>query len=281
MTPASTEAMEVPRDERRVGRLRLVFEPGARGTWLSESAAVAPIRMHRAFRSPSGDAIVQLVHVGPGLLAGDEIEIDVVVRGGASAILLPQSATKVHRMRAGEAARQTLHVRVEAGGRAEIHGGLVIPFPAAELHQRTSVDVADGGTFLGTERWATGRHGAAERSAFRRLSSRLRVRYAGAMRYADALELEGRGAPEGGRRRSPSRALDGREAFASGIVVGAAPPEPLAEADRAVGHFDAQGAYLRALADDPGELREAVFAFGEAARRAAGLDPLDYARFGV
>lgn len=283
MTLRPSADVSAPHEGSRGGRLRLVFEPGRTGTWLSDRTSVAPVRIHRAFRSDAGDAIVQLLHVGPGMLAGDRIEVDVVVRSGASAVVVPQSALKVHRMQLGQGAEQTLRVRVESGARLELHGGLVIPFPDAEFHQRMQVEVEPGATFLSTDRWTTGRHGADQRSAYRRLTSRIEVRRDGRMLYADALDLEGRGAAGGTaqRRRSwrASRGLDGRTAVATGVMIGEARPEPESERDRAIGHVGESGAYLRALSDDPGTLRAAVFDFADRARRAAGWAPLPYDRY--
>lgn len=264
----------------REGLLQLRFEAGERGTRLASRRCVAPLRVHRAFRAPGGTAIVQIVHIGPGMLAGDVSTIDVHVAPGAAAIVVPQSAAKIHAMGRGTLARQDVRLRVEAGGYLEMHGPLGIPFPGATFEQRATVDLDPGATMLWTERWTTGRDLASERrGAFRRLSSRIEVRIAGELRYADATELIGT-ADDGDEPRAGTMGiLDGHAHVASGVFVGAVVDEVPEVAGVALGRFGDDGLYLRCLTDDAATARRAVFGVAGALRAAHGRSPLAYGRY--
>jgi len=263
----------------REGLLRLGFVAGRRGTWLASRLSVAPLRAHRAFSMPDGTAIVQIVHIGPGLLAGDVSTIDVHVGRGASAILVPQSATKIHAMGEATIARQSVRVRVEPGGYLEMHGALGIPFPGSAFDQRAEVDLAPGASMLWTERWTTGRDLVDEpRGAFRRLSSRIEVRVAGELRYADATELVGTADAGDEPHASTLGILDGRAHLASGVFVGDGIGEVPSEAGVTVGRFG-DGLYVRCLTDDAGAARRAVFGTASAIRAAQGRRSLAYGRY--
>lgn len=263
----------------RNGLLQLGFVAGDHGTRLASRFSVAPLRAHRAFQAPGGGAIVQIVHIGPGLLAGDVSTIDVYVGRGASAVLVPQSATKIHAMGEGARARQDVRVRVEEGGYLEMHGALGIPFPGATFEQRAEVDLEEGASMLWTERWTTGRDLPGERrGAFRRLSSRIVVRIAGELRYADATELIGTAHDGDEPRAGTLGVLDGHANLASGVFVGEGSGDLPSEAGVAIGRFG-DGLYLRCLTDDAGTARRAVFGTAGAFRAAQGRPPIAYGRY--
>lgn len=264
----------------REGLLRLRFVAGDHGTRLASRLSVAPLRAHRAFPTPDGGAIVQIVHIGPGLLAGDVSSVDVHVGRGASAILVPQSATKIHAMADGTRARQVVRVRVEEGGHLEMHGALGIPFPGAAFEQRTEVDLDVGASILWTERWTTGRDLPEERrGAFRRLSSRIEVRIAGELRYADGIELVGIADAGDEPRADTLGILDGYAHLASGVFVGEGGGELPDGPGLAVGRVGDDGLYLRCLTDDASTARRAVFDMAAALREAHGRPPLAYGRY--
>lgn len=261
------------------GRLRLDIAPGRHRAWLARAEATAPLRVHRAFPVGGGEIVVQLVHVGPGVLAGDALELDVVVRSGAAAILVVQSATKVHAMPEGASATQAITAWVEAGASLEVHAGLVIPFPGAAYQQRATLEVEGDGRLVWLERWRTGRHADAARGRFRHLSATTTVRANGRLRYADRFEVVGTGT----RPEHDAGVLDGRACLASGVFVGGAEPPTVDGVDGlAVGCFDEglPGCYLRGVNDDAAALRRAVEATVAEQRRREGRSPLRLDRYG-
>jgi len=168
----------------------LRFAPGPHGTRLTEQAGRAPLRCLRSFPLGGGEAIAQVVHVGPGMMAGDRLTLTLTAEAGAQAVVVAQSATKLHAMDDDAHAEQTVQVRVAAGASLEWHPGLTIPFARAAFGQRVEVDLEPGARFVLVERWACGRVARGERHAYRRIESQVRVRVSGRLAYADALVLE-------------------------------------------------------------------------------------------
>lgn len=258
--------------------LRLVFRARRGATYLAEQHARAPLAVVRPFPMPDGSALLQIVHVAPGLMGGDAYRLDVVVEPGARVILTAAAATRPHRMRSGASAAQRTTLTVMAGGALEFYPGLTIPFPEAEFVQTLDVALAPGAKFGMLEQWAMGRIERGEYLLFRRLSSRTRVAVGGVPCYADALELRPREAPPAGWGM-----LEGHRYVASGYWCWDAAPNQrdVARPDLLLvsgvpphGHC-----YLRALAQDGAVMRSALREFLATQRAAWGLTPLSVERY--
>ena len=245
---------------------------------LARQASRAPLRCVRPFALATGEVVLQLLHVGPGVMAGDRLELDVDVAEGAHAVVVAQAATKLHAMEPPGVAEQRMRIRVAAGGRLEFHPGLTIPFAGSAFRQSVEVDLEEGAAFAWFERWSAGRVARGERHAYRHASSRLRVRVDGVPVHADALELD----PE---RAAGPGLFEGHAYVASGVIVGGGDP--------GLGSFSeqagvTQAAYplgpnrwaARALADDGVALRAAVLGWSTAWRAASGRAALDLDRYG-
>ena len=248
----------------------------ASGSLLAEQSARAPLRCLRAFPLPGGECVAQLLHIGPGILGGDRLALEVVVERGARVLLVAQSAGKLHAMHPGEHAELTVRLRVEAGASLEYHPGLTIPYAASDYRQRVEVDLESGARVLLLERWAAGRIGRHERHAYRRVESQLRVRQGGRLRYADALLLE----PESA---AGPALFDGRNYLGHGVVVGGGDvalwDSPL-DGDLATFPIGDDAHALRALADDGVALQAALRAVWAGWRRPLGQPLPDLARYG-
>lgn len=221
--------------------------------------------------------MLQLLHVGPGVMAGDRLELDVHVGAGAHAVLVAQAATKLHSMETPGEAEQRVRLRVAAGGRLEVHPGLTIPFAGSAFRQSVEVDLEAGASFAWFERWSSGRIARGERHAYRRASSRLRVRVDGVAIHADALELDPETAAGPGL-------FEGHAYVASGVMVGGDPGlASFVETDGAVAAAYPLGPdrwAARALADDGVALRATVLEWSTAWRAAEGRAALDLDRYG-
>jgi urease accessory protein len=255
-----------------------VFRDGPLGTVLAEQAARAPLRCIRPFALASGEAVLQVLHVGPGVMAGDRLKLDVDVGAGARVVVVAQAATKLHAMEPPGAAEQRVRLRVAAGGRLEVHPGLTIPFAGSAFRQSVEVDLEEGATFGWFERWSAGRVARGERHAYRHASSRLRVRVGGVPVHADALELDPETAAGPGL-------FEGHAYVASGVFVGGGEPglATFREGDGVTAAAYGLGPErwaARALADDGVALRATVHAWSTAWRAASGLPALDLDRYG-
>ncbi len=216
---------------------------------LGAQRASYPLKVLRPFELGDGRVLLQLLNVGPGLLAGDRYALRVTVGAGARVVLINQAATKLHATPPGTWAEQTLDIQVDDGGELELYPGLSITFRDSDTRLETCVALAEGARFACLESWAMGRVGRGERFAFRRLSNRLRVTLAGTLVYADALELTPEHAPLTG-------VTDAYTYLASGFWLWDTPWEgPVAPFPLVTGPCGPQRGYLRALAHDGLALR--------------------------
>lgn len=264
--------------------LELVFRERRGVTYLAEQYVRAPLKVWRPFPLPDGRVLLQIVNVSPGLMAGDHYRLTVTVTGGAKLVLVNQSATKVHRMPAGEHASQEVNLHVENGGELEYYPGLTIPFPESDFTQRTCAQLATGGCFGMLEAWAMGRTGRGEHLAFRRLSSRTFVFREGRPVYADALELEphflnvcGWGVLEGHKYLANGcwwwREVTEREAHKT------SKPASPAEPTLVCGALPSQGEFLRAMYPDGFALSQTLQIWVNGWRRLQHLPCLGLARY--
>lgn len=152
---------------------------------------------------------------GGGLVAGDGIELDVVVGPGAVCTLTTQSATKVYRSPGGREASQTLRARVNPGALLVLAPDPLMLFRGAVYRQHVDIEVAAGGALVAMDTLVSGRRDRGESWAFRRFESRLEVRHAGVMSIADGLLLS----PEHGPIDAPFR-LGRFHALATAVLIG-------------------------------------------------------------
>ena len=241
------------------GRLRLVFRARGNETHLAESYVQSPLKILRQFCLPDGRALVQILQTTPGIFAGDDYQVEVVVESGARVVMMNPSATKLHRMTGDGFARQRYNVAVHDGAHLEYYPALNIPFPEADFRQTLHINLSPKARFALVETWAMGRVERGEHLLFRRLSSRTAVDLAGKPLYRDALELT----PASDFSRDWG-VLEGKRYHATGFWFGECvkPVEPLPAAPldslQAFGAADQGRHYFRGLFDDGVEMSQAV-----------------------
>lgn len=257
------------------GRLRLIFRARGNQTHLAESYVQSPLKILREFHLSDGRAVVQILQTTPGIFAGDDYQVEIVVETGASVVLMNPSATKLHRMAGGGCARQRYNIVVQDGAHLEYYPALNIPFPEADFRQSLHIHLAPKARLALVETWAMGRVERGEHLLFRRLSSRTVVDLAGKPLYRDALEL----APASGSAGDWG-VLEGGRYQASGFWFGECVHrvEPLPEAPldslRAFGEVEQGQYYFRGLFHDGVEMSRAVGRVIQRMCRAWGLaDP--------
>lgn len=260
-------------DRERLSRLELTFASRDGQTYLADALTTSPLKVVRPFALGDGRVLLQLLNVGPGLLAGDCYELNIHVKTGAKVVLVNQSATKLHRTPPGRWAQQRLHVTLEPGADLELYPGLTIPFSDSDTRFETTVQLAGNARFAVLELFAMGRVRRGEAFAFRRLSSRLRVVQDGRLVYADGLELS----PEIARHTGLT---DGFTYLASGFWRWDVPWPELAQPDvqAVTGLCGPERGYLRALGRDGLELTKSVRAQLGAWQQERGVTPLPFER---
>ena len=262
-----------------VGRLDLVFAARGGATVLTHAHVQAPLKIVRPFELDDGRALVQILHLGPGLCGGDDYTIDITVERGARAVVITQSASRLIGMPDGTHASQHVKLTVEPAGHLEYYPGLTIPFADSSFVQRVHVNAARDSRVGILETWGTGRNGRGEHLAFRRISSRTTMSVDGSVVYADATELEPSVHDVGG-----SGVLEGYRYVASGFWHGSTltdkPVLPTRDGVLAAfGQSTPHAVYLRALAMDGAAMADTTSEAVRIVNSAWGLIPIPLGRF--
>jgi len=165
---------------------------------------------------PRGEAAwVLAASHGGGLVAGDEIELELCVGPGATASLATQAEAKVYR--AGEnpaGASQRLSATVGAGGLLALLPDPVSPYAGSRYHQQQTFALDTGGSLALLDAVTSGRAARGERWTFTGYRARNEVLVDGQLVLADALRLEaGEGPPLEQR-------LEGLELLATVVLLG-------------------------------------------------------------
>lgn len=179
-------------------------------------ACVASSPLQLLAPSPRGRCawIISASH-GGGLLAGDDVSLEVDVGAGAVALLSTQAGTKIYRSR-GEVASQRLSARVGAGALLAALPHPVSCFSGARFRQEQRFELARGASLLWLDALVAGRIARGERWAFDEYRSRIEVAIDGRTVLADALRLvPGEGPPLVAR-------LPGVELLATVVALGPA-----------------------------------------------------------
>lgn len=124
----------------------------------------------RAFALPGTGRLVHLNNVSGGVLAGDELALDVELDTGAAAQITTTGATRLYRHRAGarDSAQQVTFL-VGDGAHLEYLPDPVIPYAGSRHEQRTEIRLGRRATLFWWEALAPGRFAAGELFAFERL----------------------------------------------------------------------------------------------------------------
>jgi urease accessory protein len=259
------------------GRLELVFGRKGAQTTLTHAHARAPLKIVRPFPLDGGRQLVQIITLGPGVCAGDAYTIDVVVEPGASAVVITQSASRLHHMPDGRRGTQSVSLKVAAEGHLEYYPGVTIPFPAADFAQTIDVSLEAGARFGLLECWAMGRISRGEYLRFRSLTSRTDVRVGCVPVYADTLSLDTSVVDLAGHGL-----LEQHRYLASGYWYGAEVEPSRGNGDgvlSALGQSAPGHAYFRALAMDAEPLGNAMRAAVKQVYRSWNLEMAPVPRF--
>ena len=197
----------------RIGLGRLAFGLVGGATALLTARASSPLQLLVPTpRGPCAWAVV--VGHGGGLLAGDEVLLELEVGPGATALVTTQAETKVYRSEGALTARQRLSARVAAGAALAWHPDPVSPFATARHDGRQRFDLEEGASLLAVDAVVAGRTARGERWSLSRHRSATEVRVGGRLVLSDALLLEPR----------PGGVLAARlgrfDAFATALLLG-------------------------------------------------------------
>ena len=148
--------------------MRLELLSGPAGTRLGHCYQQVPLRVLPPFHFGAGQpALLYLLNPTAGLLDGDGQLVQLSAGAGSRAVVVGQSATRIHPSLHGFSTQQW-EVRVEAGAVLVVLPGPAIPFAGCRYYQRVAIDLAPGAGLVWGDVWLAGRYarGARRRSSF-------------------------------------------------------------------------------------------------------------------
>lgn len=160
-------------------------------TVLAAQAFRAPFHVSKPYWDADARVLhAQVVNPTAGILAGDRLESDVVVESGAALLMTTPSASRVFRMRDGEAeCRQQF--RVEADGWLDVMPEPLVPHRGSRYRQQTEIEVASGGAVFFVDQLMPGRIGHGEAWSWERLTLSLAARLDGELIVRERFEHSG------------------------------------------------------------------------------------------
>jgi urease accessory protein len=166
---------------------------------VARAIAVSPLRLLTP-RNHGCGAWIYAATFGGGLVDGDAVRLDLVVGGGATAMLATQASTKVYRStRSSQGTSYDLNATVSAGAVLAVLPDPVICFAASRYRQHQRIDLGVGASLVFLDWLSAGRRASGERWQFDGYSGRLEVHQDDRLWMLDSTALEG-----------PDGELDGR-----------------------------------------------------------------------
>lgn len=157
-------------------RLQASFERHGDRTVMTRKYHTAPVKIAKAFPQGTGLGVI-VMDVSPGLLDGDQYELDWHCGPGSRLFVTNQSYTKVHPagVKGGASLRQSFVL--EEGAVVEHMPEPIMLYRQAALRSETDVRLAPGSLWMQGDVWCPGRTLRGEAFLYDRFDSRLTVRY--------------------------------------------------------------------------------------------------------
>lgn len=169
----------------------------AKRTVIASQYTAYPLRLSpilRLDRKNSHCAYLYLMNTSPGLLAGDELKLELTLTEDTNLYLTDQAATKVHPMpRLDTIAKVSSKIRLEANASLELIPEPLILYQDAALEQTTQIELHDTATLFLSEIILPGRLARGECYQFRDYFNHLQVSsLEGEIYCRDAMRLVGK-----------------------------------------------------------------------------------------
>ncbi len=174
----------------RMSELRLETEYREGQTILSDVFFTAPFKVMQPFRISDDLIQVMALTASAGIMEGDLQKLDIHVKEGSKLEYLSQAYEKIHRMKEGQAKRNTT-LRVEKNAFLKYAPLPTIPFKDSAFENHMEVELADDSAkLLFQEILSAGRVACGEAFAYRFFHNRVAVRKEGKLIYLDNSRYE-------------------------------------------------------------------------------------------
>jgi len=193
------------------------------------SQHAGPLSLQKALY-PEGPEVCHCIVLHPpgGVAGGDRLEIQIRVEPGARLLVTTPGAGKWYRS-GGPQAEQHVAVQVGDGASLEWLPQESIVFDGVRGRMRTTVELAEGGRFIGWEVLCLGRTASGERFTQGRLRTRTEIVQAGRRLWGDYARLDG-----GARLLHSPVGLAGCPVMGTLLAAGSDPDRDLVAACRGV-----------------------------------------------
>jgi urease accessory protein len=172
----------------RVGGVRLELVGDPAGTRLGRCYQQVPLRVVPPFRGgPHHPSLLYLLNPTAGLMDGDAQLVELDAGAGSRAVVVGQSATRIHPCLVGFSTQQW-RVRVGPGAVLVVLPGPAIPFRDCRYYQRATIELDRDARVVWGDVWHAGRYARGARSEvfqFATLVQDLTVRRAGDLIFRD------------------------------------------------------------------------------------------------
>jgi len=161
------------------GGVDLVYKTRVAGnskyrTYLAKQWVRPPLHLAKSYEENDW-ALNLLMSPTAGLLAGDELQINIHADNQAKAVVISPAACRVHTMKIGEEASITQHYHISNESILDIWAAPLILQKQASLRQNTRVDIDASSTLFMLESIMPGRSAYSESFSFNSWSSKLEV----------------------------------------------------------------------------------------------------------
>jgi urease accessory protein len=131
---------------------------GGAGTRLGACYQQVPVRVLPAFQFAAGQpALVYLLNPTAGLMDGDGQRFELTARPASRAVVIGQSATRIHPCLHGFSTQQW-RIDVGPGAVLAVLPGPAIPFRGSRCYQRVAIHLAAGAAIIWGDIWFSGRY---------------------------------------------------------------------------------------------------------------------------
>lgn len=162
-------------------------------TAIGRQAFRAPFHVSKPYwDTDTRTLLVQVVNPTAGILSGDRLDSAVEVAAGAAMLLTTPSASRIFKMRAGEASG-TQRFEVDDGGWLEVLPEPLVPHRGSVFHQKTELVVAEDGAVFYADLLLPGRVAHGEAWEWKKLVLELDVRRGGRRLLRERFEQNGEG----------------------------------------------------------------------------------------
>lgn len=189
-------------------RLELRLGPVAGKTAIERRLHHGPLLVQRPFHPEAdGTAHVYVLHPPGGIAGGDELDLTVEVRRGASALITTPAATKLYRT-ASERARVSQSLVVRSGATLEWLPQETIAFRGAEAGLFTRVSLEPGARYAGWDIVCLGRPASGDDFEQGSLEQRTELSFDGRPLVVERVSLQAKSA-----LRAGAHGLGGRSVY--------------------------------------------------------------------